>query len=127
MGKNLLKVLLAVGIVTALSLGSGDDAAARTHRRAPPPPHIVQQKQVADKRFIYFHNTLSKPIWGYFECEQHLTQTPLDLAAERVTEVVLTGIGPDEKCLLNHYRVQVRGQSPEPWDPSNADQDGGVQ
>lgn len=128
MGKTILKVLLAVGIVTALSLGSADDAAARTHRHAPPPPHIVQQKQIGAKRFIYFHNTLDKSIYVYIECEQHLTTIPFDVAPERVTELVLPDIDSNEQCMFNHYRIHVPGHSPEPWTPYNSDfQDGGVQ
>lgn len=113
--KLVSKVMFAAAAVLLLcASGTGDGAQA--HRQQ---PHVVNQEQRDGFRYIYIHNTLARPIWAYIECEQHLTVTPIGIPGNRVGEVVLPDIEPDEKCLLNHYRVQVEGEDPPAWIPSN--------
>lgn len=126
MGTKILKLLLAAAIVTALSLGSGNDAAAhgrRTHTPSPA-PHVISQRQDGNVRVFYVHNPLPKAIWLYFECEGVLTQTPIGMGREHTAEIKVAGIDEVEQCSLNHYRIQVKGQSPPTWDPAAFD--GGV-
>jgi|SRR5665213_601049 len=114
MGKTLLKILLAATIVTALASGSGDDASAHPRPRQ---PHVVNQEQHGTERWIYLHNNQAVAVWAYFECEKSLTVAPIGIPGNRVAEVRLSGIDPDEQCSLNHWIPQIEGQSPPAWNP----------
>ncbi len=124
MGKTLLKIFLAVGIVTALSLGTGD--AGAHPKREPVHPHIISQRsemvshQYASatwERHIMLRNPLSTAVWLWVECESHLTTLAIGVGSHRTSEIVLPEIPPAEACVLHHWIPQRQGQSPPEWRP----------
>jgi hypothetical protein len=119
--KVALKILIGVAIALFVLILCAAAFAKGGPQRVRPSvaPHVVSQKQHGDVRYLYVHNTLDRAIWAYFECEDHLTTTPIGIGRAHVAEVRIPGIGPDEQCSLNHYRIQVQGQSPPAWTPYN--------
>jgi hypothetical protein len=111
---RILKIIIAATIVTALASGSGDAATRNRHTLS---PHVIKQEQHGTERWIYIHNNQPSWIWAYFECEKSLTVAPIGIRGNRVSEVRISGIEPEEQCVLNHWIPQIEGRSPQPWTP----------
>jgi hypothetical protein len=119
MSKKDFKVLVAVAVTFIVFFCAGLAYSHPPYPRYKPRAHLVRQVQHGTERFLYVHNDLARPIWAYFECTNHLTTIPIGIPGGRMAEVRLADIAPDEQCLLNHYRIQLPGQSPDTWIPAS--------
>ena len=117
-----MKVLLvALAVLVLANVGALAWSASR-----PGPPRIVHQISTMVfhndasptwERHIKIQNPRDRAVWVYIECESRLTTNPIGLPGRRTVTVTLPDIPPAEGCVLNHWREQRSGESPEPWSP----------